>query len=485
MASNNDKKGEFRDVNTSVEQMDREREEHLIRKIDFRLIPLVILMYLFSFLDRVNIGNARLYGLEKDLRMAPNGNQYQIAVSILFVTYCLFEVPSNLLLKKISPSRYLAIIGIVWGLIASLSGLTRTYHGLLACRVLLGLFEAGLFPGLITYLTLFYNKRAMALRVGYLFVAAAIAGAVGGLIAYGIGFMDGVGGYRAWRWILIIEGLPSIVVGILFWILMPNDLDTATFLSSEDRAFLVMRRECEVGQTASAQKFHWDDVKDGASDWKVWSFCIAQFGGDTMLYGFSIFLPTIIHGIGTWTVPQAQGLTIPVYVLGACTYLVVAWISDKSQQRALYACLFCSISIIGYGLLISNGGSKVHYTGCFLVAMGLYVAVGIPLAWLPTNLPRYGKRTFATGLQVAIGNTSGIMAPFLYPATDGPRYVKGHSITLALVGVAAMGYTLMSWWLRRENRARIKLQRDDLIEGKSGHEHDETGDRNPKFIYTC
>jgi MFS family permease len=181
------------------------------------------------------------------------------------------------------------------GLIASLSGLTRTYHELLACRVLLGLFESGLFPGLITYLTLFYNKRAIALRVGYLFVAAAIAGGVGGLLAYGIGFMDSIGGYRAWRWIFIIEGLPPIVVGILFWILMPNDPDTATFLSPEDRAFLVMRRGREVGQTASAQKFHWDDVKDGASDWKVWSFSLAQFGSDTMLYGFSMFLPVSSH----------------------------------------------------------------------------------------------------------------------------------------------------------------------------------------------
>lgn len=351
-------------------------------------------------------------------------------------------------------------------------------------------------------MTLFYNKRAIALRVGYLFVAAAIAGAVGGLIAYGIGFMDGVGGYRAWRWIFIIEGIPSIVVGIMFWIFMPNDLDTSHFMSLEDRAFLVMRREREVGQTASAQKFHWDDVKEGASDWKIWSFCIAQFGADTMLYGFSIFLPvsatpnhhergrlmfckTIIHGIGAWTVPQAQALTIPVYTLGAVTYLVVAWISDKSQQRALYTCLFCAVSIIGYGLLISNSGSKAHYTGCFLVAMGLYVAVGIPLAWMPTNLPRYGKRTFATGLQVAIGNASGIMAPFLYPATDGPRYVKGHGVTLALVGFAAVVYASMSGWLRRENRARMAFKRDDLMEGKTEDEINEIGDRNPRFLYTC
>ncbi|PMD41347.1 MFS general substrate transporter [Hyaloscypha variabilis F] len=415
MAPNNHKKGEVHNVNIVAEEVDREREEQLIRKMDLHLIPLIMLMYLFSFLDRINLGNARLYGLEKDLKMAPESNEYQIAVSILFVTYCLFEVPSNLLLKKIGPSRYITILGIAWGLIAPLSGLTRTYHELLACRVLLGLFESGLFPVLIIYLTLFYNKT--------------------------------------WRWIFIIEGLPPIVVGILFWILMPNDLDTATFLSPEDRAFLVMRRGREVGQIASAQKFHWDDVREGASDWKVWSFSLAQFGSDTMLYGFT------------------QALTIPVYALGAITYLVIAWVSDKSQQRALYTCVFCAVSIVGYGLLLSNSGSKVHYTGCFLVAMGLYVAI-----W---------KRTFAIGLQVTIENTSGIMAPFLYSATGGPRYVKGHSITLALVGFAAVVYALMSWWLRRENRARMLLERNDFNEGNLMQGINNVGDRNPRFLYTC
>jgi hypothetical protein len=117
--------------------------------------------------------------------------------------------------------------------------------------------------------------------------------------------------------------------------------------------------------------------------------------------------------------------------------------------------------------------------------MGLYVAVGIPLAWLPTNLPRYGKRTFAIGLQVTIGNTSGIMAPFLYSATGGPRYVKGHSITLALVGFAAVVYALMSWWLRRENRARMLLERNDFNEGNLMQGINNVGDRNPRFLYTC
>jgi hypothetical protein len=116
--------------------------------------------------------------------------------------------------------------------------------------------------------------------------------------------------------------------------------------------------------------------------------------------------------------------------------------------------------------------------------MGLYVAVGIPLAWLPMNLPRYGKRTFATGLQVTIGNTSGILAPFLYPATDGPRYAKGHSVTLALVGFAAVVYASLSWWLRRENRSRVDFHRNDALEGRVEEAINESGDRNPRFLYS-
>lgn len=145
----------------------------------------------------VNIGNARLYGLEEDLGLV--GNQFQIAVSILFVTYITFEVPSNLVLKKFTPSRWIAFITVSWGIIATLTGIVQSYAGLLACRVLLGALEAGLFPGMNLYLTFFYTKNELALRVGYLFVSAAIAGALGGLLAFGIGHMDGIQGMSGWR----------------------------------------------------------------------------------------------------------------------------------------------------------------------------------------------------------------------------------------------------------------------------------------------
>jgi sugar phosphate permease len=226
--------------------------------------------------------------------------------------------------------------------------------------------------------------------------------------------MDGVAGQRGWRWIMIIEGLPTFVLGIFTWFFLADSPETAWYLPSEEKALMVLRRSREMGQTKSAQEFHWDDAIHAFKDWKVWAFAFSQFGVDSMLYGASTFLPTIIKGINpTWKPAIVQVLTIPVYSLGAITYLGCAWLSDKQQRRGLYTCLLGTVSVVGYGLLISNTPAGVHLFGCFLVFMGLYVCVGIPLAWLPSNNPRFGKRTTATGLQLTIGNSAGILAPFV------------------------------------------------------------------------
>jgi MFS family permease len=184
--------------------IDHQAERNLVRKLDRCIVPTVMIAYLLCFLDRTNIGNARLFGLEQELGLV--GSQYQVAVAILFVPYVLVEVPSNLILKKFTPSKWLAFITVGWGIVSTLTGVVHSYAGLLVVRVLLGLLEGGLFPGLTVYLTLFYTKKEIALRIGYLFVSSALAGACGGLLAYGIGFMDGVAGQSGWRWVFILEG---------------------------------------------------------------------------------------------------------------------------------------------------------------------------------------------------------------------------------------------------------------------------------------
>ncbi|KAK3680478.1 hypothetical protein LTR37_021213 [Vermiconidia calcicola] len=462
------------------EGIDSVAEKKLVRKLDLHIIPVVMLLYLLSFLDRVNIGNARLYGLEEDLELT--STQFQTAVSILFVTYIASELPSNLVIKNyVRPSRWIAFITVSWGIAATLTGVVQNYGGLIACRLFLGLVEGGLFPGCTMYLTFFYTKRELALRIGYLFVSAAIAGAFGGLLGFAIGFMDGIAGQRGWRWIMILEGIPTFILGIACWWILADDPETARYLTPSEKEMVVARRAAQIGQT---DVFAWPDARKALKDWKVYAICAGQFMTDNVLYGFSTFLPTIIEGIQPdASTAMVQVLTIPCYAVGAISYMSAARLSDWTQLRGPVVVPITAVTVVGYALLISPVGAGARYAGCFLVAIGLYVAVGIPLAWLPSNCPRYGKRTTASGLQLTIGNSAGIMAPFLYPSDDGPRFVTGHAVTMALTALACVLYTLMSLYFARENRKRERGDRDWVMEGLTEEEILALGDENPRYRF--
>ncbi|KAK5172872.1 uncharacterized protein LTR77_002992 [Saxophila tyrrhenica] len=467
-----DQSPEKRDHGGEHPHIDPVKERKLVRKLDLHIVPTVMLL--------VNIGNARLYGLEKDLGL--QGNQYQIAVSLLFVTYIISELPSNLVIKHyVRPSRWIAFITVSWGIIATLTGLCQNYAGLIVCRLFLGLVEGGLFPGCAIYLTFFYTKRELALRVGYLFVSAALAGACGGLLAYAIGHMDGIAGQRGWRWIMILEGLPTFILGIACWWILADDPETAYYLNAEEKELVIHRRNTQIGQS---DIFDWKDARKGLKDWKIYAFCAGQFCMDNMLYTYSTFLPTIIEGI--WPDASAaivQVLTIPCYAVGAITYMASARFSDWTQLRGPVIVCISLFSIVGYALLISPVSFAAQYAGCFLVALGLYVIVGIPLAWLPTNNPRYGKRTTATGLQLTIGNSAGIMAPFLYPNDEGPRFVRGHGVTMGLIILGSLIYGFMFVYFSGRNQKREQGAEDKAMEGLNEEEILALGDENPRFRF--
>ncbi|KAG7118638.1 putative transporter C11D3.18C like protein [Verticillium longisporum] len=284
---------------------------------------------------------------------------------------------------------------------------------------------------------------------------------MGGLLAYCIGLMDGVAGLRAWRWIIIIEGIPTVILGVTIWWWLADTPDTAHYLSTAEKDLIDARLRRQVGHTKSGDEFHKEDAIAGFKDLKIWLFCLGQFGGDVILYGYSTFLPTIISGLGDWDRQQVQALTIPCYATGAITYLVVAWLSDRMQRRAMFAVVSGLVCTVGYAILVSNASGRAKYFGCFVGAMGLYVVVGIPLAWLPSNNPRYGKRTVASGLQLAIGNSAGIPAPFLYATSNSPRFIKGHAISMAFVCMSSVIY--MSFWayFRFLNKKRDERKGDE------------------------
>merc|ERR1712072_1214497 len=208
-------------------------DRKLMRKVDLWLIPWLCLLYLLSFLDRSNIGNARLAGMEEDLDMG--GHDYNNALTIFFISYALAEPITNVLLKRLTPRVFFTSIILLWGLIMTLMGLVTNYAGLLACRWFLGLAEAGLFPGVNYYLSCWYKRSELGMRAAVFFSAAALAGSFGGLLAAAIAQMEGVGGKAGWAWIFIIEGLATMFVGCFCWWMVFDWPATARFLTEEDR----------------------------------------------------------------------------------------------------------------------------------------------------------------------------------------------------------------------------------------------------------
>lgn len=382
------------------------------------------------------------------------------------------------------PARYLAGLVLAWGLVATFSAFVQNLAGLIACRLLLGLFEAGLFPGVIMYLTMFYGKRKIAVRISYFFATSAFSGIAGGLVAYGISFMDGAGGWRAWRWIILINGIPTVLTAFFVPFVLPNSPETAKFLSEEDRRSLVRMREADLGRAHNVRELVWSDVKDGLKDWTTWVYCIIQYCTNNMLYSFSVFLPTIVRNMGTWTTAEVQALTVPVYSAGAITYLINARISDRIQRRAYFAMGSISCSILGYCLLIANQGIGMSYAGTFFVAMGIYASCGLMVTWLTTNTPRYGKRAIASGMQLTIGNAAGVASPYMFESAYSPTYYPGYAATIGLLFLGLCGMGALLFHYKRENKRRAAGKYDHLLEGKTEAEILELAERHPDFVFT-
>lgn len=345
------------------------------------------------------------------------------------------------------------------------------------------------FPRL--YLTTFYHKKHISLRNAYFYSISAISGAVGGLVALGIGELDnwdcegcGAGGWRAWRWIITINGIPTVLTALVVPFVLPNTPATAKCLTEQDRQALIDLRNAEIGQTASGQEMHKEDVMAAVKDWTIWALSIAQYCSHSVLYSFSVFLPTIIREMGDWTPKQIQGLTVPVYVVGFAVYLVCARISDRTQQRGLFCIGGGLVMMLGYILLIANYNQAMSFAGCFIVAIGLWTGSGSGMAWITVNQPRYGKRAFASGIFITIGNSAGVAAPFLFSSNDEPHYRPGYAATIGMLFLAVCIHTTVYLHFRRLNKRKLSGQEDWRMEGKTEEEIAEMGEHNPRYLYT-
>ncbi|KAK7682361.1 hypothetical protein QCA50_014566 [Cerrena zonata] len=462
-------------------------EKQAVRKLDLTVLPLMTLFYLLSFLDRANIGNARVAGLQTGLHLTDH--QYQVAVTVTFVPYIAAELPSNLLLRKIGPSVLMPTLLVIWGVIVTLHGVVTSYAGLVTARAFLGLVEGPMFPGIVLYLSGFYTREELSLRIALFFSAASLSGAFSGLLAAGIQNMDGLGGKPGWAWIFIIEGLFTVVVGLISYFLVPSTPQDSRFLTQTQKDLITRRLARDRPTVAVHEPFSMWEVYRALSSPHVIIAFLMFFGNGLTVYAQALFLPSIVRQLG-FSATRTQLLSVPPFAVAFIVSLVGAYFSDHYRTRTAPAVIFGLLSVTGFAIFLAADRVSVAYGSLFLSVPGVYATAPVISAWIANNSEPYYRRATAVAIGFVSTNAGGILATWSFPSNEGPKFKRAtilnivFSTGLVLGSLINFAYLTQANNTKRRNRARLLARYTDA-EGKV---HDrswvELGDKHPDFRYT-
>ncbi|PWN45399.1 transporter, partial [Ceraceosorus guamensis] len=433
--------------------------KRLLRKIDLAIVPYVTLLYLLSFLDRVNIGQAATLGLRTDLGLV--GNQYAVALTVFFVSYVAVELPSMIWFKKIGVRYCIPAIMVAWAIVMTLMGVVHNAAGLQAARFFLGLCEGPLFPLLNYMLSCWYTRKQQGTRVAIFFSGATLSGAFGGILAYGLSRIPMPAGPfqgENWRWIFIIEGILTLVCALPgYWLLVDFPAVEKRLLSPLESAQWNHVLAKSQGVTNAEVPFSWSQVKSGVAEWRTWVHAIMYLAIANPLYSLALFTPQIITGLGSFPRTSANLLSVPPYVVGYITTIAMAWFSDKFLVRSIPIIAGMLVTIVGYIILICDVSAGVKYFALHLTVAGVSPCIALAITWTGNTFGPAYKRATSMAIFFSFGNSAGLISSNVYPLAEAPRYFKGHGINLGFSVLAIACAVVLGLANMRENKQRDKI----------------------------
>ncbi|KAJ3982629.1 major facilitator superfamily domain-containing protein [Lentinula detonsa] len=453
-------------------------ERRLVKKLDRRVLPTIVLIFIMNYIDRNAVTTARLKGLEQDLHLSDL--QYNVVLSILYVSYCPAQIPSNMALNWITrPSLYIGTCVVIWGLISTLTGITQSYGGILAVRLCIGIPESAFYPGgirkAIYLLSRWYTKKELAFRSAILYGGLLISNAFGALMAAGIlANMEGKLGIRAWRWVFFIEGSITMFIGLNAMWLLPDYPVNTQWVSSKERRLAQARLADDAGEADrdSAGDSPLKGLLMAIQDPKVWVFAIMN---TAQLLGLSFvnFFPTLTSTLGFNTTVSLL-LAAPPWILSTITCCLNAWhagldflygsqlgsdsIPDRTGGRFFHQSAWWWGVMIGFIISLSTNNNGARYFSMFLMACG-YGGFAMTLVWVSSTFPRPpAKRAAIIGIVNGIGNIGNLMGSYTWKAEWGPDYHQSMIISFVALGVSTILSLLLRQWVIRDNK---KLDEDE------------------------
>ncbi|KAH7334907.1 major facilitator superfamily domain-containing protein [Rhizoctonia solani] len=433
-------------------------ERHLVRKLDLLIMPITYLLYILAYLDRSNLGNAKLQGLETSL--FPNdtsGNQFALLSAMFYIAFLLWQIPLTLAAKRFPPNLVIGLVAVAWGVASSLQAAAFNYAGITAARYFLGLFEAGYSPVVPFYYTLFYLKSEHGFRTSLYVSGAPLASAFGGVIAYGVQHIHSR--IATWRILFLIEGIPTILVGLLAFLVLPSRPEATNRLNEAERKLALRRLRREVAPEGN--QINWKHVIASLTDYKAWIVCLIYQSLSVALASISVFLPSIVKSLG-YTDAKAQIMTVPPYACACVVMIIIAKASDRFNVRGPFAAAALALSGIGYTILLAvpTTATKVRYAAIILAVTGTYSGFPVSISWTTGNAGSETRRGVNMAMLNTIGQCMSILGSYIYPSHEGPAYTRGFSICCGFAWWGVILSISLSLLLRLENRRR------DRDEGK-------------------
>jgi MFS transporter, ACS family, tartrate transporter len=380
-------------------------ERSTIKAISVRLIPFLVLAYFFSYLDRVNLGFAALT-MNAELKFTPL--IFSWGAGIFFIGYFIFEVPSNLALEKFGASRWIARIMVTWGIISALMALVSGTTSFYVLRFLLGVAEAGFFPGIILYLTYWYPAEYRGRFLSLFAVAVPISTVIGAPVSGLLLGLDGAMGLKGWQWLFIIEGIPSVLLGIVTWFYLTDRPAKADWLSAEQKAWLSSRLESEAAAKQATKSL---TLGQALGSPKVLALSLIYFGFVGALYGMQFWLPQIVKAFGFSNVQTGFVTAIP-YLFGTVAMILWARHSDATRERVAHIGLPLLLTALALGVAGYVTDPVVTLIVLVFAAIGIFGTFGVfwtlPTAWLSGT-----AAAGAIALINSIGNLAGFGGPYL------------------------------------------------------------------------
>ncbi|KAL4935203.1 hypothetical protein BDV06DRAFT_133621 [Aspergillus oleicola] len=466
-----------------------ERLKKLIRKVDWHVLPQLILIYLMSYVDRTNVGNAKLFGVETDLGLS--SQQWNTCLSIFFVTYALGGVPSNIALKRFGPKIWLPALLLTVACILVFTSLQANFGGWAAFRVLLGVFEAGVFPGCSFVLTSWYSPKEIHSRMAIFYSGASAAGAFSGLLAYGIGQLDHTWGYRGWRFIYCIEGVFTVLLALgAFCFVYDTPAKVGSWLTPEEKEFLILRHKYSAGgETGVAEKseFSWKHAAAAFKSFHIYATVLIEFTLCVTVYGYSFVLPTIISNLG-YDAVEAQAMTVPPYVFACFVTALSGWAADRYQQRMLSVLLPNLMALAGFIIVLVSvrypSVPGVTLFGVFLITGGLYPISPAVTAWVSLNCAGTMKRAVGIAAMVSFSQLGGIVGSNIYISSQAPTYPVGFGISMGMLAIFGCVWPVIYWViLKQVNAKRAAMDENEVRMRYTEEELADLGDLSPLFRY--